>query len=266
MNNIVVRALSGSVFVALVLVPLFLSNNLYFAGVMFTFMAIGFMEYYRLFENVKTVSINWKVNSIIALIIAGIVVLTRSELAYPLFFIWILMELWRKKEQPLINIGITIFGFIYVAVPILLALRLHAMTASSFTFPLLAGMFLLIWTNDTFAFLSGKLFGKTKLFERISPKKTWEGTVGGLILTGIMAMVISQLLDKENMFFWIVSAIIIVPAAIFGDLLESLFKRSVNVKDSGNIMPGHGGILDRFDAAFFTIPFFYYWATLYFNL
>ena len=124
-------------------------------------------------------------------------------------------------------------------------------------------MFLLIWTNDTFAYLSGRFFGKTKLFERISPKKTWEGTIGGIIFTIIVGISISYWTIEYNMFFWVFAALLIAPCSIFGDLLESLFKRSLNIKDSGNILPGHGGILDRFDAAIFAIPFFYTLVIIY---
>jgi phosphatidate cytidylyltransferase len=124
-------------------------------------------------------------------------------------------------------------------------------------------MFLLIWTNDTFAYFSGRAFGKRKLFERISPKKTWEGTIGGILFTLLLGFIIGAYINKGEVLFWMVSALIIAPGAIFGDLLESLFKRSLNIKDSGKILPGHGGVLDRFDAALFTIPFFYCWSIIY---
>ena len=122
----------------------------------------------------------------------------------------------------------------------------------------------MIWTNDTFAYLSGRFFGKTKLFERISPKKTWEGTIGGILFTIVASIILYQFSDvRYTIVFWIVSAIIIAPGAIFGDLFESLLKRSLGVKDSGKILPGHGGLLDRFDASLFTIPFFYCWMIIY---
>jgi phosphatidate cytidylyltransferase len=129
--------------------------------------------------------------------------------------------------------------------------------------PNVVGMYILIWTNDTFAYLTGRMFGKTKLFERISPKKTWEGTIGGVFVTLIFGFIIGAFINKGEELFWIISAMIIAPCAIYGDLLESLFKRSLNIKDSGTILPGHGGILDRFDAALFAIPFFYCWAMIY---
>lgn len=269
MNNILVRTLSGAVFISLILVPLFLENTVYTISVLSVFMVLGIVEYGKLFSNSKHVTINWQLNAFFSLLISGIIVLIYLNYlpffalvsVFPLFFIWNSTELWRKKEQPLINIGISVYGFLYVCVPLLLALLIHLSDSNSF--PLLAGMFILIWTNDTFAFLSGKFFGKTKLFERISPKKTWEGTIGGIIFTVLMAFALSKLFDAEKVTFWILSVFWIVPAAIYGDLLESLFKRSLGVKDSGNIMPGHGGILDRFDASFFAIPFFFVWNEIY---
>lgn len=271
MNNILVRSLSGAVFISLILVPLFFGNPAIAVAVLFLFMLLGIIEYGKLFEQSPSVSINWKMNTLFSIVIT--LTLTASILDYApwgvplalcLFFTWCSTELWRKKVNPLLNIGISIFGFMYVCAPLLLAIDIHL--KANFDFPVLAGMFLLIWTNDTFAFLSGKFFGKRKLFERISPKKTWEGTIGGAIFTGLMAWGISILFDPSHQLFWFVSALFIVPAAIFGDLLESLFKRSLGVKDSGKIMPGHGGILDRFDASFFAIPFFYFWYLLYLNL
>jgi phosphatidate cytidylyltransferase len=135
---------------------------------------------------------------------------------------------------------------------------------SSHDMPRAIGMFLLIWTNDSFAFLTGKFFGKTKLFERISPKKTWEGTIGGGLLTILVAALLAFFYnDKQDLIFWIGAAIIVVPCSVLGDLLESLFKRNLNLKDSGTILPGHGGILDRFDAALFTVPFYFCWSLFY---
>lgn len=116
---------------------------------------------------------------------------------------------------------------------------------------------LIIWTNDSFAYLVGKNFGKTKLFERISPKKTIEGFVGGLIFSIILGAIIGYYSNEFSIINWIIIAIIISVFGTLGDLVESKFKRQANVKDSGTIMPGHGGILDRLDSLFFLAPFVY---------
>ncbi|SEC87302.1 phosphatidate cytidylyltransferase [Tenacibaculum sp. MAR_2009_124] len=116
---------------------------------------------------------------------------------------------------------------------------------------------LLIWTNDSFAYLIGKNFGKTKLFESVSPKKTIEGFIGGFAFAIIVACVISNYSSLFSLIDWILIAIIVSVFGTFGDLVESKFKRQAKVKDSGTIMPGHGGLLDRLDSLFFLSPFVY---------
>ena len=118
-------------------------------------------------------------------------------------------------------------------------------------------MFILIWTNDTFAYIVGKSIGKNKLFERISPKKTIEGFLGGLLFTIIAGYIISRYFTFSSPTSWIITAIILVIFGSLGDLVESKFKRNAGVKDSGTIMPGHGGILDRLDSIIFAIPFLF---------
>ena len=116
--------------------------------------------------------------------------------------------------------------------------------------------FILVWVNDTFAYLVGKSFGKKKLFEKVSPKKTIEGFIGGFLFC-ILAGISIALYDKASIYVWIFSAVLISIFGTIGDLVESKFKRQANVKDSGNIMPGHGGILDRLDSVIFAIPFLF---------
>lgn len=115
----------------------------------------------------------------------------------------------------------------------------------------------IIWTNDSFAFLVGKNFGKRKLFEKVSPKKTIEGFIGGLLFSIIAGFIIGQYSGIFSIFNWIIIAIIVAIFGSLGDLVESKFKRQANVKDSGTIMPGHGGLLDRLDSLFFLAPFVY---------
>jgi phosphatidate cytidylyltransferase len=266
MNNIVVRALSGAVFVALVIGSL--SYNLYTTiGCLALFTVIGLHEFYQLFKNSATISVSTLSGTLVGLTIYASIACIFLDILpaitlcflFPLLFLNMLFEIWRKKENPILNIGIHLMGFFYVVIPFLIMLTLQVKTIQSHT---LIFMFLLIWSNDTFAYLTGRMLGKTKLFERISPNKTWEGTIGGIVLTIVVGLVIGYF-QQQNYLFWGISALIIAPGAIFGDLLESLFKRSLNIKDTGNIMPGHGGILDRFDAALFTVPFFFCWWLFY---
>ena len=122
---------------------------------------------------------------------------------------------------------------------------------------ILLGSFILIWTNDTFAFLVGKNFGKQKLFEKISPKKTVEGFLGGLFFACVASYFIARFTETLTFNQWLILAIIISVFGTLGDLIESKFKRQANVKDSGILMPGHGGLLDRLDSIIFAAPFIY---------
>lgn len=272
MSNLVIRSLTGLVFVTLLIGSVYV-HPYAFPAVISLFAIAGIIEYYKLFKDHKQISINWESNFVFALLAYGIgilILLQKIPVSFvvvylPLLFLQALIELYAKKEHPLINLSVAIFGTIYVLLPFLLMIivqQFDPFTDKNYL-PLIVGMFLLIWTNDTFAYLSGRLFGKTKLFERISPKKTWEGTVGGIVFTFLVAYFISVGTSVNDTTFWLISAAIIAPTAIFGDLLESLFKRSLGIKDSGNILPGHGGILDRFDAAFMATPFFLSWIIIY---
>ena len=133
------------------------------------------------------------------------------------------------------------------------------------TSSLLVGFFIVIWGNDTFAYLSGMAFGKHKLLERVSPKKTWEGTFGGALFSFIAVIVLSLFFKELNAFEWIGFALTIIIFGTFGDLFESLIKRTLGLKDSGNIMPGHGGILDRFDSILMAAPFAYIYIVFVLN-
>lgn len=280
MNNLIVRALSGAVFAFLIIGSILFDHRVA-TGVLSIVMVIGLIEFYKLFKNHSTIDIDWRIGTTVGVVIFGIAVssLYYEPLLYllwlvlPIVFLMLLTELWRKKNNPIMNGAILITGLIYIVLPFFLLIYINFVDQSrattndtdSFQFPLIAGMFLLIWANDTFAYLTGRLIGKTKLIERVSPNKTWEGTIGGIVFTIGVGCLFAFVINTPNYspLFWIVSAVIIAPCAIVGDLLESLLKRSLNIKDSGNIMPGHGGILDRFDAMLFTIPFFVAWTSIY---
>lgn len=174
-----------------------------------------------------------------------------------LFLITFIIELYRKTEHPFANIAHTLLGALYIALPLSLLNFLYSpfQIRGEFNTHLLLGFFIIIWTTDTVAYLAGSAFGRHKLFERISPGKTWEGSAGAFV-SGILTAFVLSLIFKDLVFYqWMIISMIIVITGTFGDLVESLLKRSVNVKDSGTIMPGHGGILDRFDGVFFAAPF-----------
>lgn len=177
----------------------------------------------------------------------------------PLSFTYIMIkELFGKLKNPFVNIGFTVFGFIYVFIPMvslyLIGFYDKYSITSSFNPIILVAFFLLIWANDTGAYLVGSAIGKHKLMEKISPKKTIEGSLGGLFLTLIGAYVVSLFATQISILDWFVIAVIVVIFGSLGDLFESLLKRKAEVKDSGKIIPGHGGILDRLDSILFAAP------------
>lgn len=279
MNNLVVRSITGTLFVAVILGSILL-DDLYATIVFAGFMILGLVEFNRLFQSHRTIEIDWRIGTAVGAIIFGIAVLSLYRifpvaifaLIVPVLLIMMLTELWRNKKNPILNSTIQIAGIFYVVLPFFLVTwmnyddhKFHELRPyDGFFMPKVGGMFLLIWTNDTFAYLTGRLVGRTKLFERISPKKTWEGTLGGVLMTILVGFLIGTYLHtNESLWFWIGAAMIIAPCAILGDLYESMFKRSLIIKDSGSILPGHGGILDRFDAVFFSVPFFMGWASIY---
>lgn len=266
MNNIIVRTLSGAVLIIFVLGSILINSwTMVLCFGIFTVLAL--LEFYNFFQNTESVSVSKPAGIAVGLILFSIfalMLLDRIPMSLILLVIFfslfslLLSEIWRKKLHPLFNLGVYTSSYIYIILPFLIMILI----ALAFGKILLATMFILIWTNDTFAYLSGRFFGKTKLFPRISPNKTREGSIGGAILTVLMALVICYFVDQQYV-LWTGAALVISISSNLGDLLESLFKRSVNVKDSGNIMPGHGGILDRFDASLIAAPFFYCWLVIY---
>ena len=182
-------------------------------------------------------------------------ILLISDLA--LLFLPFIFEIYRKKSQPLVNIAMTITGMLYIAVPLALLSLLNGEDSLRFLhLPiLLSGFFILTWFYDTGAYLFGSAFGKHRFFERISPKKSWEGTIAGVIVALLTAVGLHFLAPGISLHDWLIIAFLIILFGTFGDLAESLFKRSLNIKDSGSILPGHGGILDRFDTMFISVPF-----------
>ncbi|HWZ02752.1 MAG TPA: phosphatidate cytidylyltransferase [Mucilaginibacter sp.] len=165
-------------------------------------------------------------------------------------------QLFNKSAYPFNNIAYTYLGIVLVIVPFTF---FHALAfvkgAYDFHFPL--AFLILLWANDTGAYLVGMKFGRTKLFERHSPKKTWEGFIGGIIISAGVALIIGHFYQELPWNQWVSIAIIISCIGTLGDLVESMFKRSINVKDSGGILPGHGGLLDRFDGLFLAAPIVY---------
>jgi phosphatidate cytidylyltransferase len=277
MNNFWARTITGLSMVFLLLFSLWY-NHWLFSGIFLVVTILGIWEFYRLFTSgfIQPQKIYGTVCGCILYLLSIWVLFTSHEqhtvlwfyipvlTAMLMFFLSFIIEIFRKKKRPLENIAITATGILYVALPLVLlnfmnspwSLRLLGFPAY------LLAYFIFTWFFDTAAYLYGKQFGRHKLFERISPKKTWEGTIAGVIVTGLTAIAFSKLVPGITLADWLMLALLVVISGSFGDLAESMIKRSLNIKDSGDILPGHGGILDRFDSFFISAPFVF----LYFLL
>ncbi|MFD2552593.1 phosphatidate cytidylyltransferase [Bizionia sediminis] len=186
---------------------------------------------------------------------AGLTEATRILQVITIFVqLFLIKDLFSKKEIPLFISKRFLIATFYLSSAFVF-LVLIANYNSTYNPLILLGSFILVWVNDTFAFLVGKNFGKQKLFEKISPKKTVEGFIGGLFFSSVASYFIATFTGTLNFNSWLVLAIIISVFGTLGDLIESKFKRQAGVKDSGVIMPGHGGLLDRLDSIIFAAPF-----------
>jgi phosphatidate cytidylyltransferase len=269
MNNLQQRVVTAIALGTLILGSIHL-GPVYQSIVFGVFMVMGIWEFYSLCNSMEFVKVSKAVGvSLAILVFLFAIALSFKEipliafaLLFPLFLGLTLIEFWKKTDSPLLNISLLLFGIVYVVIPFYLSIDLNIRNTDDIS-PV-AVMFILIWTNDTMAYFIGKGIGKSPFFPRISPKKTWEGTIGGVICTLIAGLIVGLFVQEERLLFWSVASLLISITAIVGDLMESLFKRSLQIKDSGKLLPGHGGILDRFDAALFSIPFFYCWYLLYF--
>ena len=207
------------------------------------------------------------------LIAFGILPVKMFLVLVPAFILIMILELFRLQDKPFDSLAHTIFPVLYTALPFSMfpfsafgrsdieTLIRHEVLA--FSPGIVIGFFFLIWANDSGAYLAGASFGRHKLFERISPKKTWEGFFGGFLLALIVSWFLSGWLGVIGKFEWAIVSVIISIAGTFGDLLESMLKRSLDVKDSGSILPGHGGFLDRFDSTLISFPLVYLFILLF---
>lgn len=236
---------------------------------------ISLLEFYGLFRQSKKHSPQSASGVVMNVLIFGITIYSilhpteGSSVFYilPLLLICLtpllsIFELFRKTETPFQNVAITFFGLFYITLPFLLVTYIGIVIGYQFILFIL----FITWTNDSGAYFIGKSIGKTKFFERISPKKTWEGTIGGLILSiGVsIALVYAFGFDKSQLIVLVGLGIIISIFTTLGDLCESMLKRSLNIKDSGTILPGHGGFLDRFDGLLVSGPIIFTYIQLFF--
>ncbi|WP_339876210.1 phosphatidate cytidylyltransferase [uncultured Algoriphagus sp.] len=175
---------------------------------------------------------------------------------FPIVSLTFFIKLYKKTDKkPFTGVAYTFLGLFYVAVPFsLLNLSVFSVGAT-YNYEIIIGCLMILWASDTGAYFAGTKFGKTKLFERVSPKKSWEGFLGGAFSAIGVAFILTRYFHVIEDWKWLVIAGIIIIAGTYGDLIESLFKRSIEIKDSGRGLPGHGGFMDRFDGLLLSAPF-----------
>ena len=278
MKNLMVRTLSGLVLVA-VFVGAVLGSQWSFGALLLLILVGGQTEFYKLARETGLSPQRWMGLAVGVLLFALNFIVFRQfsrsvtdeaggAVLYLLLYIGLLRptlfvcELFRRSATPLANLGATLLGVLYVAVPLSLLLYVPVLAGDGVWRPetVLCYIFI-IWANDVFAYLVGMTFGRHRLCERLSPKKSWEGFFGGLagaVATGLAA---AYALDA-NYWVWGGLALVASLSGVAGDLVESMFKREAGVKDSGQVIPGHGGVLDRFDALLLSAPYVFLYLLL----
>uniref|UniRef100_UPI003FD76E18 phosphatidate cytidylyltransferase n=1 Tax=Alistipes communis TaxID=2585118 RepID=UPI003FD76E18 len=278
MKNLMVRTLSGLVLVA-VFVGAVLGSQWSFGALLLLILVGGQTEFYKLARETGLSPQRWMGLAVGVLLFALNFIVFRQfsrsvtdeaggAVLYLLLYIGLLLptlfvcELFRRSTTPLANLGATLLGVLYVAVPLSLLLYIPVLAGDGVWRPetVLCYIFI-IWANDVFAYLVGMTFGRHRLCERLSPKKSWEGFFGGLagaVATGLAA---AYALDA-NYWVWGGLALVASLSGVAGDLVESMFKREAGVKDSGQVIPGHGGVLDRFDALLLSAPYVFLYLLL----
>ncbi|MBN2165754.1 MAG: phosphatidate cytidylyltransferase [Marinilabiliaceae bacterium] len=263
MNNFWKRTLTGIVFIFAIICSIVFHPFVF--GIVFLIISLlGLFEYQNIIRksggNIQV--INSFVGGLIIYVTGFLVSYYGVDfkwflLLVPVFISIISVELFKGNTNPFENISLTVFSFVYTVIPFVFLVQLGFVENGVYNCHLPLVFFLMIWMNDTGAYLVGVSFGKRRLFPRISPKKSWEGFVGGVVLTLFLGVVLSQFISVISLFDFIVAGLIISVLGTWGDLTESMLKRSKGIKDSSDLLPGHGGILDRFDALTFAAPMVY---------
>lgn len=268
MSNLTQRFITGIIGVAIVVSAILYSELS--SLLLLTFIStLSLIEFYRLSknDNIKPHVVLGIVTGILLFLplIFGPILpnLNLLPLVFILPYLIFIRELYTKSEKPFTNIAYTILGNVYISAPMLMFYLISFHGTGEEYKPLnLVGYFVILWANDIGGYTAGRLWGKHKLFERISPKKTWEGFIGSGICAIGIAFAVAHYCTAFSLQQWLIIASIIFITGVLGDLVESMFKRSLVIKDSGSLLPGHGGFLDRFDALFISAPFVFFYLSL----
>lgn len=256
------RAITGFFFIAVLIGAILLGDLLFvlFFSLLGCWSALEFYGLVRS-ESIKPLRVSGivlaiAISAFVSLQLLGFAELKHVFLLIPIASFILIAPLFQKQAQPFTDVAYTFFALLYATIPFLFFLGIGFVNGAYNPY-LPLGFLILLWTNDTGAYLAGRSFGRRKLFERISPNKTWEGFVGGLVLAAIVALNLHQYFGSIARHEWVIMALLISVFGTLGDLVESMLKRSLNVKDSGKLLPGHGGLLDRFDGLLVSAPLVY---------
>ena len=277
-KDILTRAVAGSIYILVILFGV-LGGRFPFLLVFGVILGVGLFEFYRMVERVTSHAIS-KIFNIasgillflsVFLYIEGISVFALPTLILLYMLILIASAIFLRRDDILHSIIYSGFGQIYITLPLSLLLLLsysyqsNPVNGESPWIPVL-GLFVFLWVNDTAAYFIGSLIGKHKLMEHISPKKSVEGFFAGIVFTVLASLLFARVFPALPPLFWVGFAILVSLFGTVGDLFESLIKRTCNVKDSGNLIPGHGGILDRIDSLLVAAPAVYLYLILFLSL
>ncbi len=271
LNNLITRTITGILFVAIMTTCFLRPVAMIFVFTLITGMTIW--EFTGLVNDRENVTVNRFITTVagvyfflaVAGVNSGFIQTNAVFVPYLLTIVYLFISnLYTQSKDAVNDWAYTMLSQLYIALPLsminVLAFRQSADGVTHFYYLLPLSIFIFLWTNDTGAYCTGSLFGKHKLFPRISPAKSWEGSIGGGVLVLIVATIIYFLesqgenLSTLNLWEWLGLGLVVVVFGTWGDLVESLFKRTLGIKDSGNILPGHGGMLDRFDSSLMAIP------------
>ena len=271
LKNLITRTITGILFVAIMTTCFLRPVAMIFVFTLITGMTIW--EFTGLVNDRENVTVNRFITTVagvyfflaVAGVNSGFIQTNAVFVPYLLTIVYLFISnLYTQSKDAVNDWAYTMLSQLYIALPLsminVLAFRQSADGVTHFYYLLPLSIFIFLWTNDTGAYCTGSLFGKHKLFLRISPAKSWEGSIGGGVLVLIVAAIIYFLesqgenLSTLNLWEWLGLGLVVVVFGTWGDLVESLFKRTLGIKDSGNILPGHGGMLDRFDSSLMAIP------------
>ena len=270
-KNLIVRTITGVLFIAIMVSGFLRPQAMVFLFSLITGLTIW--EYCSLVNELKTVTVNRFIATVagvyfflaVAGINSGYIQTNGVFVPYLLTIVYLFVsELYTRNENAIHDWAYTMLSQMYIALPFsminVLAFRQAPDGDIHYYYLLPLSVFIFLWTNDTGAYCTGLLLGKHKLFPRISPAKSWEGSIGGALFVLIAAAVVGYLESQSNALSgltivqWLGLGLVVTVFGTWGDLVESLFKRTLGIKDSGNILPGHGGMLDRFDSSLMAIP------------